>query len=358
MKCPQCGLNNLSHVSQCVKCGAILVQPVSAWTPKQCYPPRAGRLHWLWAAFYASRRKWRRLPDDFAAEAKIGADQKFAERVGIQLQLVDEKYYWPYNIIPGWGTVLAGRRWQGGITFGLWFIFLVLGIFFFGLFEGNVFFGLMMGIHFAAFYDLYPISERRWPWLGRVRALLLLLVGIGIIYGFIFNVTTYWVRGYTMVLAGYAPALQLNDFLLVTRPGTCRRGDLVLFHRTAENVGRNRRGLVIRLAPGTFCDRVIGLPGETIKLSQGNIYINGQKLDSAFFPLRHFKLVGEWEMKLPEDTYFIVNSYRRIEFDILAEYGKVPRSDIQGRIFMIWQPLDRRQFINPPVPAEKVKSNG
>jgi len=380
MKCPQCGLNNLSHVSQCVKCGAVLTAPASSWTPADCKPPRAGILKFVRALFYAWRRNYGKLPEDYAVDAKRSPEMKFNDRIGqtqVQGGTAGRIGWWRYmldsfptlisvkhlfcfclNIIPGLGTCAGGRCFRGALNFLIWLVLLLLGLNFYGSWPANIFLGLMLVAHFAALYDTFPFVVHR----GRVQEMYgvcgILLMGLIILYGGGQFAASFRFQGFNVRLADYVPVFYPGDFVLIRKSDTYRRGDIVLFHRPHVNYDSDGRGRILALPIGDYCDRVIGLPGEIVKLSHGDIYINGQKLDRTMYPINNVPLVGEWEMELDNETYFIINSYRRIRLDVLKKYGQVSREDIRGRIFMIWQPMSRRQFINPAVPAEKVKSNG
>jgi len=58
--------------------------------------------------------------------------------------------------------------------------------------------------------------------------------------------------------------------------------------------------------------RVIGLPGETISINDGEVYINGQELEEPWLPADEgFNSSGELsEVKLGENQYFVLGDNR------------------------------------------------
>lgn len=88
--------------------------------------------------------------------------------------------------------------------------------------------------------------------------------------------------------------------------------------------------------------RIIGLPGESIKIVDGIIYINGEKLEDPYassetsdFSLSTFGLTT-----IPEDSYFVLGDNRMVSKDSRI-LGPINKKDIQGKaIYRIW-PLNK-----------------
>ena len=75
--------------------------------------------------------------------------------------------------------------------------------------------------------------------------------------------------------------------------------------------------------------RVIGLPGETVEIRQGVVYVNGEKLDEPYLLYR-----GDWNLNLQTvaaDQYFVVGDNRGMPAD-QHHYGKTKRDRIIGRM--------------------------
>lgn len=87
-----------------------------------------------------------------------------------------------------------------------------------------------------------------------------------------------------------------------------------------------------------YIKRVIGLPGETIRLSSdGKIYINGEELTDDIYGLEVFEKAGNAAspITLGDDEYFVMGDNRNnsedSRFDVV---GKVKRSEIIGKVWI------------------------
>ena len=83
--------------------------------------------------------------------------------------------------------------------------------------------------------------------------------------------------------------------------------------------------------------RVIGLPGETVEIRQGRVYINGQELDE---PYRERSTGGNWgPIIVPPLHVFVLGDNRSFSNDSRA-FGMVPIENIVGRACVSYWPLD------------------
>lgn len=91
----------------------------------------------------------------------------------------------------------------------------------------------------------------------------------------------------------------------------------------------------------SFIKRVIGLPGETVQIKDGEVYINGvllhEELDVAI--MEDPGLAAE-EIHLGEDEYFVLGDNRNHSNDSRkGEIGMVKKSQIQGRAWLRFFPV-------------------
>lgn len=117
------------------------------------------------------------------------------------------------------------------------------------------------------------------------------------------------------------------------------RGDVVIF-RAPKN-----REL-------DYIKRVIGLPGERIKIVDGQVFINGQQLPEAYLEKNtnsysgSFLKIGE-EFLVPQDEYFVMGDNRPHSSDS-REWGTVNKEDIIGKTWLrYWPPQKFGLLVRP-----------
>jgi len=110
----------------------------------------------------------------------------------------------------------------------------------------------------------------------------------------------------------------------ITEP---QRGDIIVFRYPIDK----RKNLI---------KRVIGLPGEKIKISNGMVYVNGEPLQGDKFGRTYYNggFYGEGERTVPDDSYFVLGDNSQ-NSDDSRFWGYVPRKNILGRAFVIYWPL-------------------
>ena len=124
-----------------------------------------------------------------------------------------------------------------------------------------------------------------------------------------------------------------------------RDGESVLVVRTRFRWNRLRRGdLVVFTRPtgsgGTTIKRVVGLPGEDIKLTGGQVFVDGQLLGEDH--VRETGGVQEGEWFNGPDEYFLLGDNRAESTDSRS-FGPVSGESIRGRAwFRCWPPLKWR----------------
>ncbi len=129
-----------------------------------------------------------------------------------------------------------------------------------------------------------------------------------------------------------------------------RHGESVLVVRTRFRWNRLRRGDVAVFASpsgvggGTYIKRVVGLPGEDVKIFEGMVYIDGGLLAEDY--AQGTKEAAEKEWFNGPDEYFLLGDNRADSNDSRA-FGPVSRGSIRGRAWfrcwppMRWRPLGR-----------------
>lgn len=138
-------------------------------------------------------------------------------------------------------------------------------------------------------------------------------------------------------------------------------GEFLLTDKISYRLREPERGeVVIFRAPGReevdFIKRIIGLPGERLKIENGRVVVDGQLLAEPYLPEDSVTISGSYfgegeEIILPEKTYFVFGDNRSHSSDS-REWGPVPVENIVGRAWLRYWPLSQLGLIkNPALPA-------
>ncbi|MCD8012648.1 MAG: signal peptidase I, partial [Lachnospiraceae bacterium] len=96
-----------------------------------------------------------------------------------------------------------------------------------------------------------------------------------------------------------------------------------------------------------YIKRIIGLPGETVQIVDGEIYINGDELEESY-GYEEIKNAGlaSTEITLGEQEYFVLGDNRNDSTDSREpSVGNITRDQIVGKaVFRVW-PFDAIGFV-------------
>lgn len=135
---------------------------------------------------------------------------------------------------------------------------------------------------------------------------------------------------------------------------TVPSGSVVFTDRCIYKLTEPKRFDVIsfrRLQRGSDNDvlvrRVVGLPGETILIEKGIVYINGEKLDvSAYISEITSDGIAKESIRLSENEYFVLgDTPANSEDSRSSTVGKVLRSQIIGRAWLSAQSVTEIHII-------------
>jgi len=98
-----------------------------------------------------------------------------------------------------------------------------------------------------------------------------------------------------------------------------------------------------------FIKRLIGLPGETVEIKNGSIFINGQPSLESIFGTNFYYNYGGFgregnKITVPDDSYFVLGDNSASSKDS-RYWGFVPRGDILGKALVIYWPPKRIRMI-------------
>ena len=102
-----------------------------------------------------------------------------------------------------------------------------------------------------------------------------------------------------------------------------RRGDIIVLRRPLQGTD-------------PLIKRVIGLPGETVAIHDGHVYINGQQLDEPYLSVTTWGIMQP--QIVPEGHVFVLGDNRGSSNDSRA-FGMVSFDDIVGRAWLRYWPL-------------------
>ena len=96
-----------------------------------------------------------------------------------------------------------------------------------------------------------------------------------------------------------------------------------------------------------YIKRIIGLPGETVQVIDGYMYINGKKLDEHYgAEVMEDPGIAAEPIKLGDDEYFVLGDNRNHSSDSrVASVGVLTRDMLIGRAWLIIYPLNIIGFI-------------
>jgi signal peptidase I len=89
----------------------------------------------------------------------------------------------------------------------------------------------------------------------------------------------------------------------------------------------------------SFIKRVIGLPGETIELRRGRLFINAKEISEDYVPASFFDGTSYGPLRIPQGNYFVMGDHRDSSNDSRM-FGTVARDYIYGKAVFAYWPVD------------------
>jgi signal peptidase I len=131
---------------------------------------------------------------------------------------------------------------------------------------------------------------------------------------------------------------------------TLHAGNFVLVNKIAFKLGAPERGdvIVFRYPPDPeqvpYIKRIIGLPGDHIRIYDGKVSVNDQLLVELYIASATHQ-GGEWIV--PEDSLFVMGDNRNNSSDSRS-WGMVPMENVIGKAEVVYWPPDKWGMLNFP----------
>lgn len=105
-----------------------------------------------------------------------------------------------------------------------------------------------------------------------------------------------------------------GDILILYKLSKIKRFDVIVLHEEKDNE--------------KIIKRVIGMPGDTVAIKDGEIYINDEKIDDEYA----YGMTSDYDrITLESDEYFILGDNRLISKDS-RYFGPVKEKEIKGKV--------------------------
>jgi signal peptidase I len=329
MRCAKCGTENPNEMRFCNQCATPLSRPC----PKCGYENTPD-------AKFCGRCAGTLQAHSVAPQNPLGSSAAAPEtrprRVGVALVLS--------LLIPGWGQIYNGQFRKALLIRGGWVIVglcaaaVGLPATFPGLLallSANVVFYLLIGVEAVVCAQRFSLEPRRFT-PNRWHAYL----GFAVIVSVLSLSATlvsrrFFFQVYKIPSGAMEPTLLIGDHIMVDkRTRTPHRGDVIVF--------------VFPPDPAKdFVKRVIGIPGDTVQIKAGRLYLDGQAVPDSH---AHFEIPPQdrivsserdyfGPLKIPPAKYFMMGDNRDRSYDSRF-WGLVDEDQVEGRVLYIYWSWD------------------
>ncbi|MFI5262030.1 MAG: signal peptidase I [Candidatus Limnocylindrales bacterium] len=186
------------------------------------------------------------------------------------------------------------------------------------------------------------MDRRRWGCLFEVLETLVLTIVIFLL------IQNFVAQPYQVEQESMENTLQPGQYVLVDkltpRFNDYQRGDIIVFNPPGQAPGSP--------AEVPFIKRIIGLPGDRIDFRNGDVYVNGVKLDEPYLYGDQPTQAGAMgsTVVVPADSYFGMGDHRADSTDSRV-FGFIARSDIIGRAWLRYWPITDLGILSAPTYA-------
>ncbi len=158
-----------------------------------------------------------------------------------------------------------------------------------------------------------------------------------VIYAFLFR--PFEVKGDSMYPNFHDQEYVITN-LIILRFQSPKLGDVIVFKAPPD-------------PSKDYIKRVIGVPGDTVLLKDGSVYLNGKLLDESAYLNSDVKTTGSDflkdgdSLKVPADEYFVMGDNRPYSSDS-REWGFVKKDEVVGESLFVYWPVTRMRLVKNP----------
>ncbi|MBN1689089.1 MAG: signal peptidase I [Candidatus Omnitrophica bacterium] len=156
-------------------------------------------------------------------------------------------------------------------------------------------------------------------------------------------IRTFLLGPYKIPTGSMKPTFQVGDRIFVDKISyrfrDPERGEIIVFKYPLEK-------------KKDYVKRLIGLPGETLQIKEGKVFVNGEPLDVPPFSNFYYYNREDWDygkygvmIDVPKGHYFVLGDNSGKSSDS-RNWGFVPQENIVGRTVCIWWPPRRVRLVN------------
>lgn len=181
--------------------------------------------------------------------------------------------------------------------------------------------------------------RRKRHWLIELAVILVVALAVAVL------LRTFVVQTFFIPSGSMEPTLQVGDRIAVSKISydfqSIHVGDIIVFRRPpAENCGGTPVNDLVK--------RVIGLPGDTLSLANGQVYVDGRLLAEPWLPAGVKTEPGpnpvpyslQHPYTVPPGEYYLMGDNRPFSCDS-RYWGPIPRSLVVGKVVARVWPLSR-----------------
>jgi len=170
------------------------------------------------------------------------------------------------------------------------------------------------------------VKYKRVTWLRFIVGMIAFVPLLGFLLALRFGA----IENYEVTSSSMAPTLQVGDRVFMERiEGYLpRRGDVVVLENPQK--------------PGELLTkRVIGLPGDKIRIYNGYLYVNGQEQVEMYVSAENTRInFPDKVYQIEPDEVFVLGDNRNFSYDSL-NFGPAPISRLRGKLTVIYWPVNR-----------------